>query len=389
MSFLASGINPEVLIWARERAGYSIEDVAKAFGKDVGVVESWESSDSDVVPTYVQLEKLAYSIYKRPLALFFFPAPPDEIEPRQSFRTLPDFEIDKLTPDTRHAIRQARAMQIALSELNEGLNPAPSKVFRDIQPDPDASIDDLTSQVREYLSVDLEQQINWKTSDDAFKLWRDTVQRVGIFVFKRSFKEEGISGFCLIDDEFPVIYINNSTATTRQIFTVFHELSHILLRTNGITKQDDNYLAYLSGYDKAVEVFCNRFAAEFLVPSADFEHQSSRRRIWDDQAVSSLADRYKVSREVILRKLLDRGLVDREYYENKANEWSGKPAKRGTGGNYYYNQINYFGDRFLELAFGRYYQGRCTLERLSDYLNMSAKNIITLEHHFQGRGSAG
>ena len=110
MATYASGVNFRVLRWARERAGYSREEVARHFKKDVAEIEGWETGTS--VPTYSQLEILAYTLYKRPVAIFFFPEPPDEPEPSQSFRTLPESEIKKLQPDTRLAIRQAQAMQI-------------------------------------------------------------------------------------------------------------------------------------------------------------------------------------------------------------------------------------------------------------------------------------
>jgi len=94
-----SGVNPAVLVWARERSGLSIEQVADALDKSSLVVRDWESGKAS--PTYVQLEKLAYSVFRRPLALFFFPKPPEEPDPHQSFRTLPDFEIDELSAESR------------------------------------------------------------------------------------------------------------------------------------------------------------------------------------------------------------------------------------------------------------------------------------------------
>src|SRR5829696_5934455 len=106
MAQAVSGINPHVLAWARDRAGLSVDDVAARMNKDVATVESWEKGDS--APTYSQLERLAYVLYKRPLALFFFPEPPDEPSPEKSFRTLPEAEAEKLAPDTRLKLREAR-----------------------------------------------------------------------------------------------------------------------------------------------------------------------------------------------------------------------------------------------------------------------------------------
>src|SRR5947208_31150 len=97
-----AGINPQVLVWARERSGQTIDQVAKALHKEPEVIVSWETGSSS--PTYAQLEALAYKVYKRPVALFFFPEPPEEIDPEHSFRTLPEFEIEELTSDTRYKI---------------------------------------------------------------------------------------------------------------------------------------------------------------------------------------------------------------------------------------------------------------------------------------------
>ncbi|MCP4567564.1 MAG: ImmA/IrrE family metallo-endopeptidase [FCB group bacterium] len=70
------------------------------------------------------------------------------------------------------------------------------------------------------------------------------------------------SGFCLYDETFPVIYINNSQPATRQIFTLFHELAHLLLRTGGIDTPNDEYIQHLQGEAKQIEISCNQFAAE-------------------------------------------------------------------------------------------------------------------------------
>ncbi|NQT83731.1 ImmA/IrrE family metallo-endopeptidase [bacterium] len=378
MADRVAGMNPKVLKWAREQTAYSVDEVAKKLKKKVRVIESWESGES--APTYVQLETLAYRVYKRPIALFFFPEPPDEPDPKKSFRTLPESEIEGLFPDTRYAIRQARAMQIALKELNDGTNPAERKVFRDVSVNPATPVIDAAANLREYLAVNLQQQMGWKSSEDALKSWRKIVEEAGVFVFKRPFKQTGVSGLCLHDDEFPVIYLNNSTAKARQIFTLFHELAHVLLRTGGMTMRDDRYVRSLTGGEKQIEVFCNRLTATFLVPPDDFKHHL-KRRTWRDEAFEKLANRYKVSRVVILRNLLDRELVSRGDYDKKVGQWAKeyKDRPKPAGGNYYATQATYLGDTFLNLAFGRYYEGRCTVQQLADYLNVKVRSVAGLE----------
>ncbi len=64
-------INRDILKWARTSYGISVEDVAHKMGKTVDEILKWEKGESS--PTYSQLEKLAYDVYKRPEALVFFP----------------------------------------------------------------------------------------------------------------------------------------------------------------------------------------------------------------------------------------------------------------------------------------------------------------------------
>ena len=374
-----AGINPRVLRWARERAGYPAGDVAQAIGKDEEVVKQWESGES--APTYAQLERLAYQLYKRPIALFFFPEPPQELDPAKEFRTLPDFEVERLASDTRFALRLAKAMQLALAELNDGKNPAEAKIFRDVRAAADTSARRLAELVRKYLGVSLKTQQDWTDTEDALLHWRSLIEERGVFVFKRSFKQREISGFCLVDPEFPVIYLNNGTAPARQSFTIFHELAHILLHTSGITKANDSFVANLGGPAKRVEVFANEFASEVLVPSGDFDRHL-KNGPYDDLCLSNLAIRYRVSQEVILRKLLDRGLVNRKHYEERVSEWENQYRERrleSAGGNYYATQAAYLGDKFLQLAFSKYYQGRFGIEQLADYLNVKVRSIPGLE----------
>ena len=220
-----SGINGQVLEWARTKAGLSREEVATAFKKQISDIEAWEIGES--VPTYPQLEKLAYQLYKRPIALFFLPELPNEPEQSQEFRTLPEFVLEELSSDTRYAIREARAMQISLEELSGGLNLSERRIFADLDPGIDTSPAVLAREVRNYIRISLQTQFSWSDNDEALKNWRHAVQESGIFIFKRSFKQLSISGFSLLHDAFPVIYLNNSNAFSRQIFTIFHELAHI------------------------------------------------------------------------------------------------------------------------------------------------------------------
>ena len=373
-------VNPKVLLWARETSGYKVNDVVSKLKRKTvtaETVESWESGTKS--PTYAQLETLAYKVYKRPLALFFFPAPPDEETPKEYFRTLPSKEIESLEPYMVYLVRKARVMQENLKELFDGVNPAERKVFADVTIRRSDSIRKVAESAREYLGVGLDVQYDWESDDKALKFWRDLVEQHGIFVFKDAFKDNECSGFCLYDEAFPVIYINNSQPKIRQIFTLFHELAHILFKTGGVDFRHDDYVHAMQGDNRRIEVFCNKFAGEFLVPTHDVQPQLIDQKITDD-LLSRLARKYSVSREVILRKCLDLDIITQSYYKAKVMEWSER--KRGSktkGGDYYNNQGVYLGTGYIKAAFSKFYQGDISRSQLSEYLGMKESSINTLE----------
>ena len=215
---------------------------------------------------------------------------------------------------------------------------------------------------------------------EALENWREQVEEKGIFVFKDAFRDDSVDGFCLIHEQFPVIYLNNSRSSVRQIFSLFHELAHLLLGENGITRG-------INPVGEQIEVFCNQFAAEFLVPSGDFETRF-KDSLYDDTAIEELARHYKVSRPVILLKLVNRGVFTSDDYRQKTAQWTEEYESRlegraggesSGGGNYYNTHAVYLGYRFIELAFSRYHQGQCSIEELADHLNIKVKNLPRLE----------
>lgn len=378
MANYLTGINPAVLKWAREAAGFSRSDIATAFKKEEDAVKRWETGE--LALTYNQLEKLAYQYYKRPLAIFFMPAHPEEEDIKGAFRSLPDQEKNTLSSDTLYAIRLGLTMQMSLRDISNGANLSPKKIFKDINIDRNKSARYWANIVREYLGITINDQIDFKNASEALSVWRDVVEQSGLFIFKRSLKQRDISGFSLIDEVFPIIMLNNSTSKNRQIFSIFHELAHILMSDSGITKDDYINKSYLFGELGKIETFCNRFSNEFLFPAEEF-YKWLNIKI-DDESIAQLADTYSVSREMVLRKYLDKKIITSEFYLENVERWNKeyyKKDKKKSGGNYYRTQAHYLGRNYLELAFNGYYQGRYTVEQLADYLNVKVSSVSSIE----------
>lgn len=118
--------------------------------------------------------------------------------------------------------------------------------------------------------MSLNEQRELPDDEVALKRWREAIFSVGIYVFKDAFRVDEYSGFCLYHKIFSIIYVNNSSAKTRQMFTLFHELAHLLFHTSGIDTIHDEYIPLLADEAQRLEILCNRFAAEFLLPEAAF-----------------------------------------------------------------------------------------------------------------------
>lgn len=369
----ADAMNGEVLKWARERIGLDASQLADVLSKDGAAVEKWEAGEE--FPTFKQLEKLAAAL-RMPVAVFFFPSPPEVEAPAQEFRMLPEPLSSSEARDTAIAIAEAQARQFSIMELSDGGNPAGSKFL--------FGGGELLSpgQLRKELGVSLEMQTSWPSAEDGFKAWRQALELRGVVVFKRSFKQKAISGFCLPHRVAPVVVVNNGTTWTRQIFTLFHEVAHLVHRHYGVTRSDLGFLGSLPESESAVEVECNRFASEFLLPHASFDGYAptfSGEEEWVEQA----ANFYKVSREVVLRRLVDLGAASRELYEAWVRKWTAgfyartKPRrKKGeSSGNYYNTTAAYLGPTFLRLACSAYLRGKIDLPELAGHLGVRGKSV--------------
>jgi Zn-dependent peptidase ImmA (M78 family) len=364
-------VTPAVIQWARERAGFSLDEAAEAFKK----IASWEAGESG--PSYPQLEQMADK-FKTPLAVFFFPEPPSLPSVEQSFRTLSPGAFDNIPRSVRMLLRKGQAMQLNLAELHDGKNQTSQSLQQFFSLKPSTKIDVIASKVREFLGVTLDEQISWKSAEVALEQWREAFARVGVYVFKEAFHADSYFGFCLYDEEFPIIFVNNTSTKTRQIFTLFHELGHLIFHTSGIDLRNDDFMGNLGSTEKRIEIICNELAAKVLVPD---DKLNELLKLYDPnrETAEMLANRFNVSRETIYRKMLDRGLIVEAEYGAAVALWNSQQAKSGGGGSFYNNQWVYLGRRYIDLAFSRYYQQRFDDVRLAEYLNVKPKHLPTFE----------
>lgn len=365
-------INPDILEWALKDLNLSIEDFAQKINKKPDLIKKWLNKESQ--PTYNQLEDFSYRVLKLPLAAFFLPEPPGNLEIKRKFRTLPDYLLELTTYKTRVAIKKADFYKTALYELFRN-NPSPEPLFKKIILSSGQTSSEAAQVLRNELGISIVLQKKFRDGYQAFNFYRDALEQKGIYLFQLQL--EGDRGFCLLDDEFPIIIVNSSDSITSKIFTLFHELIHILLGTDDIYKEVEPPV-YLR--DKT-EQFCNQTASEILVPLNELaERYSSRLRYWDEDLISSIAKEYTVSREVILVKLISLGYAKQSDYKRLKAKWDEEFKKRKrSGGSYYINKISALGRQYINTVIDSYKEGIINDVQVSNYLGMKFTNLPKIE----------
>ena len=374
-------VNNDILKWARVTSGFSTIDVARKLNKTTEAIESWEQGITS--PTYPQLEKLAYDIYKRPVAVFFFPAIPQESSPKAEFRTLPEEVVDTMPPEIIKLYRRAKIYQLNLKELNNQDDSKVSRLLDNYEFAKPSNLSNLSESIRNFLDIDLQTQISWKTPDEAIEAWRNALVSCGIYIFKDAFRDDHYSGLSLYDKTHPIIMINNSMPKTRQIFSIFHELAHLLFKAGGVDNLQESFYDRLQSDYYAIEQKCNEFSGEFLLPASVF---LKNHPAFSEDNLSKMADAFKVSREVILRKYYNSNLISSETYRSYTNKWlneyfTSRKEKKGKseGGDPYLTKKLYLGEYYINLVFSHYYQGKIDIEILANYLGVKVGNMPTFE----------
>jgi len=368
-------VEPKVLIWARESMGLSIQAVAKKLKVSEDIVSKWESKQKK--PTLNQIEKFA-KLCKRPLAVFFLSEPPEELPLPKDFRTLPPEKRKPFSLATRLAIRRARRLQSLASELAKSLNrELISRIGRiSLSDDPEV----VTLRMREQLNVEVQTQFNWEDENEAFNEWKKMMERCGILVLQIGMPLEETRGFSLTDG-LPVIVLNYRDSIHGRIFSLFHEYAHILLNNCGVCNMEDQ--DHLTDEAISVEKFCNHFAGAFLVQKgALLDHDLIRGRYLSecsDEMLGKIAKSFKVSREVILRRLLILGLTPEDFYRRKREEWEERRPIRWGHHNPPKRCIQENGVPFVSLVLESHKEEKITYSDVADYLAIRTKHLPKIE----------
>jgi Zn-dependent peptidase ImmA (M78 family) len=339
-------VEPNILEWALSRAGM---DVASLPEKKSRRVAKWLAQEEQ--PTLRQLESFAATTMA-PLGYFFLKEPPREQLPVPDFRTVRDTGLRQPSPNLLETIYMMQRRQAWLREdrIEQGIPPLP--FIRSTTPLADPAV--VGQSIRRALKLVAGWSDVLGTWTDALSSFRDRIEGLGVVVVfngivgnntHRKLDPDEFRGFVLVDNYAPLIFVNGSDSKAAQMFTLAHELAHLWIGQGGLFD-----LPRLEPANLKDELFCNRVAAEVLIPAAEMADA------WADLGpqYQRLARRFKVSEIVVARRALDLGLIVREeffqFYETYLNAERRKPKSKG--GDFYATQKNRVGRVFGE-AVGR------------------------------------
>lgn len=382
MAETLSGVNGRIIRWAREFYNMAPDEAARAIGVDIVRYMNWENGTE--YPTYAKLKKIS-DVFRKPSAVFFFPEPPRLPPLRGDLRTLPDEIVNSFSKNVIIQFEKAKVYQLSLQELygnKESIIAQRSNFPKDI--------DQLCNYFRMKLEFPVSAQKSRRSPKVVFEIFREKFYDLGVYVFKDAFKDNRISGICLNDNRYPVIVINNSMSFSRQIFTLFHELYHLISDTSGAEIIRDDYYYALNDQQTNIERACDAFANAFLVPMDDFKLELKKKPV-DENRIEELSTLYSVSKEAIMYKLYKMGIMTSAEY-NELKEFFYGDALRNNekrngknGGNPYYTRLSYLGQRYTGDVFKLYFSGKIDSVHASEMLQSKVDHITNLETaYFRG-----
>lgn len=375
-------INRDRIRWCANERGMSLEDLAVEAGIPAKALA--KLMDDGIGLTFAQLRRLADYFGRG--ALFFLDASPvDEARIHTvQYRTLTNQK-----PELPFAIRKLierveRQRELYLS-LREDMHVDDFQAFSP----PEVTSNQPTAAaaaVRAWLGLG---QAN------TFDQYRSAVEARGILVFRSNgyagrwqiAKDSAILGFSLYSAVCPVIVVKKSRWETQQTFTLMHELGHLMLHKASSIDDDDDMRSHV-GHEREA----NAFAGHLLVPDAflgqirDDERPAIAEHF--DSWLAPYRQRWGVSVEMILRRLMDAGRLTQERYAAYRSHLRGLAVDDDESGNRAYRHRepkHIFGDTFVRTVLDALGARRITATKACSYLDgLKLSDLHQLEQHIAG-----
>lgn len=309
--YIYAHINKSTLRFVREQKAISFDYVTRITKFKEDKLSLWESTDSDKFPTINQAKTIA-KCYRIPFAGLYMNAQDINIKhlPKmRNLRSLPNAIVDNSALNLAIAdvlsarellLESKRALKETVVQFNMSINC------------PDDNVAQWAGEIRRTLGIDSNVQYKCRSTRQFYLYIRNLVEAAGTFVHCfTGVDTEIVRGFAIYEDTMPIIGLNNDDRYPAKTFSIIHELVHLIKRSSAVCNDMTNSLSL-----QAEEVFCNAVAGAVLVPIVNLSRQLGEytQDEIDLDVVSSLADKFSISKEVICRRLLDTEKITQQRY---------------------------------------------------------------------------
>jgi Zn-dependent peptidase ImmA (M78 family) len=363
-------ITPSVLEWAIKESGYSLPEVSSGIEGGEQTLAAWLNETAK--PSLTELKRVASKLHRQ-LATFLLPAPPATTGVSVKFRHhLGDHDRPLNAVELRYLRRARRIQNAHVWLLRELDRPEPSLPVRTLSVDPAK----VAAEIRARLGLTVAMQIEWRSPSVAFDAWRDAVEQLGVTVLLFPMGERSCRGFSLWDDLAPIIAVNTAWKDEARIFTLFHELGHLVTRTSSACDLSETSTGHAQ---EPAERWCESFAADVVVPVSAVHDVSL---VTDLKTLSRLATRYKVSLRAMAIRLIGIGKADWSLYRAipSAADRKREGGAGGTGRNRREIREDEFGRRGTDVFVEAVRREVITESQALDYLDIPVADFARLAH---------
>lgn len=327
-------VTPEVLVWARSLDAITQEEVSKKMNVKKDKIDEWERGTS--MPTLRQAKNLA-KYYRVPFVYFYLPDVPKRTKriDKVDYRTLGNIgDVVKMSRELRWLLRdieERRDTMLALYEADEQA----VKPFT-VRMDPKANRQDIADAIRDLLEITHDKQIRFRKPENFLTYCISKLEQMDILIFQASkIETKEMRGLSLAYEMFPIITLNRKDEPSARLFTLIHELVHVITNTSGICNDISEGLVS----DSDIELMCNDIAGLVLVPKDEFKRHKGISLIKtngvDDVYISAIARDFAVSKEVILHHLWVANVITKGMYfetlKRYSVEYQAYKARRKSG----------------------------------------------------------
>ncbi|WP_010246581.1 ImmA/IrrE family metallo-endopeptidase [Pantoea agglomerans] len=382
--------NPEIIKWARESSGLSLDEAAKKLSlksskqSGASILADYESGIKE--PTSKKIGDIA-KLYHRPLLTFYLAKPPVIQKKGEDYRTVPDSIPLEANGNVDAIVRDIFVRQSIVREALIDSDDAETKDFVGYLSNM-PNIAEAVAYISKRFNISATEFRKQGTAHDAMGYLRKQVENEGIFILlignlgshHSSVSTNYFRGFALADKIAPFIVINDNDSKAAWSFTLLHELAHILIGESGISN---------TSVAHKVEKYCNDIASNILLPEEDLSTVKIDDASNFEEFSSTLQERalfYNVSPSLIAYRLLRNGRVSHKQWEEISSHFKElwvqskvkKQDEKKSSGTFYVTKRHKTGGALLRVVRNSILEGVITETKAGKVLGVSPGNVARM-----------